>query len=77
MSGAPDEVLVSVGHAHGDDVRLEGHRFVEPEQGEVVLERPVVEVGEGDHYLDPPLLVQVGLRLRGEIVFTQAEQKVA
>lgn len=72
-----NEILVRLWNADGNDVGLELHRLVEPQQGQVVFEGPRIELGMGCHYLDSPLLMDVGFAVRGEIVLSQPEQQVA
>lgn len=66
-----NKILVRFWNANGNDVGLELHRLVEPQQGQIVFEGPRIELGMGRYYLDSPLLMNVGFAVGGEVVLSQ------
>lgn len=68
---ASDKVFVTFGHTNGNDVRLEINRFVETKQGQIVLERAMVELWMRCNNLNASFLVAVRFFLFGQIIFAQ------
>ena len=70
------QIVVVLGYADGDDVGLEGHRLVESEQSQVVLEGLGVELGVAGHDLHLPVNVLVRFGFAVQVVFAHAKLKV-
>lgn len=77
IRGRTHKVGIVFGDAHGYDIRLELNRLVEPQQRQVVLERPRIELRVGRDDLYSPFLVPVRFFFHRQVVFAKPEQQVA